>query len=454
MLKQKINSASSIIKSEEGYALVSVLMITLLIVSFLLSLLSVQLFKNVIEIRQLNSQKLDLACYSAIQHKLNAGRFDDQAVAEENIKIDIAEKRHGLYEEYTVTARNSYDSARVSYLVGYELPALFDNALVWTYPNLNGMFAGSTVIKGNILASTGKISSGRIQGVQNSQNKFHIGKTIEDRKLNARALDDKLFAGIINPDFSGISYDTSFSGTFVLNDKSMHELKGSTNILVRGRLIIESLTFELYPGAELNIYAAGSMEVSDNSEITTRLNITADSKVRIGKNCRINNLLLAAADSVIIVDECVLSGSQLYSLKSISIKNSLLEYPSVIGVYAVSGEEGRADNFIQLESTTVNGTVMLGCSEIGLKSNGSKIIVDGSSVIHGLCYSENLVEMEGTVKGVLMAYKFRYYKEPTEYINWIVNARIDRLSLDEWFLLPAGFIETNERKILKETWIY
>jgi hypothetical protein len=53
-----------------------------------------------------------------------------------------------------------------------------------------------------------------------------------------------------------------------------------------------------------------------------------------------------------------------------------------------------------------------------------------------------------------MAYKFIYYREPTEYINWIVNARIDRRSLDEWFLLPAGFEGAEQRRILKETWIY
>jgi Ribonuclease HepT-like len=163
------NCLKKIVLCTSGYALPSVLMITLLVVTLIMGLLTVIFFYDGISMRMIEREKLDIAGYSALQMLMS----DTTGISAGNslynidsISVTTVTRLKGFYWEVTTIANGKNDSSRVNYLLGspVENSRLFTNAVILSRPNLRATVAGNTKITGNILATTKRIIKGNIFG--------------------------------------------------------------------------------------------------------------------------------------------------------------------------------------------------------------------------------------------------------------------------------------------------
>ena len=140
-------------KGEEGYSLVSVLMISQLLIILTVGFLMVAFFTNVLNAKFANKRKLDLLCRSAIElDKLHTLVYPYEKYIMEIDSTDILiEKRlKGLFIETTASCKNSLDSSKVKAVWGNSYVPQFTRALTLSESSARLATAGETYISGDI----------------------------------------------------------------------------------------------------------------------------------------------------------------------------------------------------------------------------------------------------------------------------------------------------------------
>jgi hypothetical protein len=183
------------------------------------------------------------------------------------------------------------------------------------------------------------------------------------------------------------------------------------------------------------------------------MSIYADS-IEINNNCDLSNLVSISKGKIKVFDQCYFRYVQLFSNDDIIIKRSHFLFPSVIGLYNITADTSKKNPGIFIKSSVINGNILLICDYSGLGSNKSKIFIDDRSKVQGVIYSENNTDLRGDLSGSLYTLNTWYYKEPTEYKNWLVNMKVDRPKLDKNFTSCTGFKVNTNYRIIGEKIIY
>ena len=137
---------------------------------------------------------------------------------------------------------------------------------------------------------------------------------------------------------------------------------------------------------------------------------------------------------------------QLFSEEQITVTGaSTLAYPSLLMVYG-----NRDESTIRIAAPAeVSGTVLFTSPEHGINParQGSGIIIEKGATVNGLVYSGNLLNLGGTINGISVTGRFHFYRSPTDYYNWIRDGTVDRSRLSERFLIPL-FLEPENRNFV------
>lgn len=438
------------LNSNKGYVLPYILLLILIATTLLLGYLSVIYFYNIQSVKLLKKKKLDFALQSAIQLLLsNSEKYKYQNSISIDSTIVLIQKNYlGLFDEYTLSAKDQFDSSKVIYLIGDNIPGFAQNALVVTRPNLRITVAGSTNIKGNILATSNNFSKGNIFGIKNTNSQFLDGNILVNENLKSKIFPDSIFTALFSPpdEFQFIDINSiDFNSDFV--NSSPNTFLNTDELNISGSLINSS-------SRKFKLISRDNCTISASTNSNMPIEVYSDSNVVIKKDVNIENMNIYSSGKITIESNCRFKNVQFFSKKGIEVVNSNFNYPSVISLIVNSEDFNNLSKELSLKSTIVNGTVMLISSVVGSSSNQSKITVDEKSIIHGFIYCENNLELLGKLYGTAYTYNTYYYKEPTQYINWLVDMNITRDKLDKWFRFPIGFSETSNFDIIKETWIY
>lgn len=441
---------------EEGFTLPSVLVIILLATTMLFGIISLLTFYNSYNIKLNNKKKLDLACFSGLQLLLTS---EDAKESEKNsfnitidsVKVNLQKSESGLFTEIESTAFGYKDSSKILYLLANESITMFNNAIIISKDRLRAAIAGNTKINGDMLLTSDKVKIGRITGVSSASKDYLDGEIIVKENIDSKLFNEQEFLNIFD-DNENVSA-TYINESFELNQLTISRLSQTKENIIEGDLFIYGSLDNKTPGISYKLFVNGRTIFQENSICDLRLEIHSDSSIVIEESVKLNNAVLISGKEIEVKENVYGKNVQLFSQKSVTISESLFEYPAVVAVYSNTDKEINFENELAVSSSVINGSLMLICSTVGLQSNKSIITVDERSKIHGLIYSENNADISGEVSGIIYAYSFWYYKEPTEYINWLVNLNIDRNKLDKNFLLPVGFKGAEEYSILKETWI-
>jgi hypothetical protein len=335
----------------DGFVLPYALLLTLIITLLLFSYLSLVSFIDKQTMRQIKKRKLDLNCQSAMQVILSdpESYSDSTSLFIENSVIEIRQLGNGLLNQFILTSKNQYDSSRVEYLLGSSIPEFGNNALIVTRPNLRLTVAGETKIRGNILATSDNLTKGNIFGIRNSSSSFLEGEIVVNENLQPKLFTDSLVSDLFNPgsefqNFKMLSINNEFIRA--LDDFDV------INITVENECRIQSNTVST---AVINLFSKEDV-IIENDASFKNLNIYTEGKITVGANCSFQNV-------------------QFFSRDSISISNSIFNYPSIICLQVKTSGDQLFDECIQINSSIINGSIILISDVVGLSSNKSRIII-------------------------------------------------------------------------------
>ena len=445
------------LNSDKGFTLPSILLISLLVITTLLAILSIIYFTNKQTSRLIEKKKLELACFSAAQMAL----IDSSLMFSEisNIEIDssldvqLSTTQFGFWREILVSAKGIIDSVKVKYLIGVkeDKKSYFHNALILSRPNLRTTIVGQTEIIGNILATTDQFFIGNIFGESAVKKDYHKGEKVIDKDIRSQIIPDSIFEKIKNSFF--ISKNTTDFDYLEISKSNIGHLFSEANCNISdGFNSTDDISLSNVPSHKLKV--SGKVKFVENTLLEEPLEIYSNSMIEVGRNCNLSNLLVYSDGPIIIDENCTFKNVQLFSTDSISITNSKFNYPSIICLSINDSISSKQNSMIDIEDSIVNGSIILMTKTAGLSSNKTKIKINKNSKVQGLLYSENNIELLGEVFGSVFTYNFWFYKEPTEYINWLINVEIDKNKLNKWFLFPGIFEKQGKYQILGEEWIY
>ncbi len=441
---------------QSGFALPSVLLISLLVTTMLLSLLTIISFTNKSTNKLLEKKKLELACFSAVQLALNDSTLlyaDNTVINVNDIDVELESKQLGFFRSLTASTAGVNDSIRIRYVLGIKgsVNGYFSNAVVLSRPNLRATVAGNTQINGDILGTSDKIVIGNIFGEPPTNKDYHKGKVKIDNNINPQLIPDSLFESIINRynNYASLIYEEQNEITAEnlehFDPANVHQF--AQDVKIRG-------TIKSKNNAPVALIVQGKVEFSEESYIKKHLELLSDSSVLIRRKSHLENVIIYSNGPIIIEADSYFKNVQFFSTDSIFIQKSQFDYPSLICLNVDDTNSAKQDKAIVIKNTIVNGSVIMMTKTAGLSSNKTKIQIDKDSKVQGLVYSENNLELAGEITGTVFTYNFWHYKEPTEYINWLINVKINRNELDEWYLIPIVFNDKGKIQILKEEWIY
>jgi hypothetical protein len=460
----------SSLKDDSGYAITFILMVTFVVTTLLVSILMIVYFTNLQAVKRIEKRKIDLACYSALQKILSGDpqTYNLNNFNINNVTMNISYSMRGLFKQVTITGKTKNDSSKVEYLLADKVSYPFDNALILSQPNLNATVAGVTKITGNILVTRKAIQRGSIFGIRNSNENYLDGNINVDQNLETKFYDDSLLLNVLYKQPPENTF--TINKDYILNNESLPLLDSLHFVSISGNLIIEDSTIiapQKPTKIPISIFVHGNTTVGAGTYLNFPVNIYSDSSVFLEENASLKNSIVSSRGSIIINKDCYFEGCQFFSMNNIEVSQSKFEYPSILGIYVNTTKSSSYKDEIQLKSSILNGSILLLSAQAGLSQNKSKILINDSSKVQGLIYSENNVDISSNVIGIVYTYQFWFYKEPSEYINWLVNLNLDRKKLNQWFLLPVGFktggtsgfpfSQTSsfaDLSILRQEWIY
>ncbi|MCF8355207.1 MAG: hypothetical protein K9H48_12215 [Melioribacteraceae bacterium] len=429
-------------KNNNGYSLPVVLLVVFLITGILFGFIEQIFFSE--KLTQLSKSKIELKA-GCIE---NANKFvaKNYHEAVEHNRIDASEILRGLYLNVRSQSRTSFDSLKGNFIYGITPSDYFQNAVTVSRPNARMAVTGSTKITGNIEAARDKIQRGNIFGFGSAAENYLNGVVIKNDSIPMKLFDEDKIKQLFTAFPVNIGSENVLE-SFLLCDTNFTRYPGKQ--ILSGKTVIKGNLISPNPLEILNIHSTGNTTIEEGANADLFINLYSDSTVTIEKNCYLSNVVIISKNDIIIKTGCRFKNVELYSLKNITTENSHFEYPSVIGIHVDAGDSLNLKNKVSLNSTVVNGSVMLLSSITGIPSNRSMITIDDNSIVHGLIYSENNTELKGKVFGSVYTYNFMFRIEKDEfYLNWLIDTHIDRSKLDNNFLIPHAFnIEKNYRLV-------
>jgi hypothetical protein len=444
-------------KYQDGFTLPYLLVTFLLVTTLIYITMNFFYLYNKYEIRKYNKKKLDLACYSAVQRFISEDKVNITGIYKlkvDSVNVLLTGSYKGLYYQITALAKYKQDSSCVTYLTAEKITFPFNNAVVISKPGLNATVAGNTKIIGNILGTTNKIAKGNITGIGQTNSNYLEGKINVAVNIFPKLFNDSLFMNIITQTKkTWTSKSKVITENMIIDNNYFSQYDSVLQYYVYGNLSITGSLSNHNTGTK-QIFVTGTAIIDNNVKSNKDLEIYCDSSVVINSNSSLENLIVYAKNKIQIKPGVVCKNVQFYSEKGIECEKTIMNYPSIMCLYVNPKDTSKQKSTITINSSHINGSIMLISSEIASAKNKSKILIDANSKIQGLIYSENNVDISSPVVGTVYTYGFYFYKKPTEYVNWFVDQKIDRNSLDNSFLLPLGFNKTHKLEILSEKWEY
>lgn len=429
------------------------MLIGFLVISMLFSVFVIVSFNYRLDIKRFNKKKYELVCYSAAQKHLRSFSHDNGAgsyvTVVDSCPVLVTYGMKGLFYSIQTEVKKTGDSSKTLFLFNRFINPEFENAIIISKPNANLSVAGETRITGDVLTSSTRINRGNIFGLKSTDKNYLDGKITANNELRTKLLADTLVKKLFT--FVPDSTFTIYEGNASL---SPGELDGLKNITIAGDLWINGIGGSKVNYTNVKIKVGGKLVIEEGTELKREVEIYCDSAVEIGRNVKLENAMIVTQSGISVGQGSELQYVQLFSTKSIKSDEAFFKFPSVLCLYIETTNKKNYRNQMELKSTTLNGSAMLVCDIAGLSGNQSKIIIDEKSVVHGMVYSENYAEIHGEINGSVYVNSLWYYKEPTQYLNWMIDLNINRKKLDTEFLLPVGFSDEQKYKLVREVWIY
>lgn len=175
--------------------------------------------------------------------------------------------------------------------------------------------------------------------------------------------------------------------------------------------------------------------------------ISADSLLRIGPGCSLEDVILIAPN--IIIDQGFKGALQAFATNSLYLaENAALRYPSVAAILSL-GVSFSSPTLHLEKGSKVEGLVL------GIQYNQfnkrfpMKLKLKPGSLVSGQVFSNSLVQAQGAVHGNIMTKKFLYDNIATLYENFLYHSVIDQSKRNKYYLNPYIIESKAKTEIVK-----
>lgn len=436
------------IQDESGYLLAYILFIVLLITSLLFGILFLLYSNNILLAKEILREKVKLRTYEI------AVEAFDNIDAELNDMGEASVSQFGLFKEISSKHKLLNDSNAVSFIIGEKQKNFTKSALTISQPKLHASVTGNTLLYG-ALSISGEINRGQIHSIKSTDKNYLHGTLNRLDTISVKLFNEKVLTDIFDNEFISEG-ETDQPKLITPSDFSNEMLNRSNinNIYVNGDLEINEV-IQLCNLGNIKIHVNGKLQINANIETLCGIGFFSTEGIMVNYNLVLKNTMLVSQKDITIEENNQFENIQIYSKKNIIITNSQFMFPATIGVYVDVADSASLNNQIELNSSVVNGSIILINSGIGVESNESKIKIDESSKVQGLVYSENYSEIYGEITGSVYTYKLLYYVDEQRFDNWLIDLHINREELSPWFCLPLGFDDGEKKyQVIDEKWIY
>ncbi|MEZ4702012.1 MAG: hypothetical protein R2834_16890 [Rhodothermales bacterium] len=325
----------------------------------------------------------------------------------------------GGYVQVRVAARAGTARHHIDALVGFRPPDAFRFAILLGDPSSPLQLAGETVVRGDIRVGVPGINLAVFEGRPFS------GKVDGETARMAAPVLPSLESGWAE----------------ILRDSLRERIASAARGRRLGSLGSEVLRFGAADSAGFEtprtLIAAGDIRLSGSLRIASGTRLVAGGSIVVEDEVRGDGLLLYAVKGVRIKDRARLT-AQVFAEEDIELSGrATLAYPSLLYLYGRLAGRERSGELRLADRAMLDGIAILPPAAAGV--DRGRIVVKSGATVRGLIWSANQTLIEGAVLGTVATTRFYRYASPTDYVNWLIDARIDVRARPDAFHLPIGF---------------
>ena len=424
---------SEIWRNEEGSALSSVLIISVIILTFIGAILAGILLQARFIQKDINKTKAIYAAEEQLFKYLSNPELHHSS---------IQKKFQNGFERVQSTASVGNATVAIQALVGETSIVPFQLSTVVLDSRNTLTLTGNTTLKGDYAISNNAITTSSFRGIpfrgilEGAPSEDTVSVNLDYSKYQQKYEGYEALFEEANLNRFEVRNINSIQAELAQNDTLY--ISESIELELGVEVLSESITFIV----DGNLSLSGSMNLPDFSEI-----IVSDS-VSISGELKGNFIQIYAGNYLSISDDVQLS-AQVFSGGSIEVNDqAYLTYPSVLYSQKDTYAGGSRSAISLNDQAIIDGTILYPFEPSLINQEQLKVTVDTTALVRGAIYNSGLTELFGTIHGTVITDQFYFYESPTSYFNWIKDATIDLTQRPSGFVIPVGFSESPRYEIL------
>lgn len=445
-----MSKKANIIQDEQGSALASVLVISLIITLLIGLILSGIVLQSRFIQRETNSTKALYAAEAGLYEFLNSSYegIDEGTFSfiKDEVKSEIEALRFGGFWEIRSKAIVHNQVRLIRVLVGEKSSSDFESGIMLKDSSFALTLTWNAKITGDVSLAKFGVRTSSLKGFpfrgkkEGDTNVRKPGETFPE--LRTRHFDqqkerfDKLFeSGRLE------RFKTRYSG----NQRFMPQ-EGDTLYVEEDT---EWVTREIvnFP-SDLTIVVEGNFVLNGSYKFGSFTKVIVSDTLLVGGSVTGTELLIYAGKSVQIGGGADI-GAQVLSGGNIIVRdNAYLKYPSLLYSFKELYSGGTEEVIHLRDNAIIDGSVIYPYSTSSFTQNLFRVKVDSNATVRGSIYSNGQTELEGKVYGSVLTNQFYFYEDPTDYINWIRDAEIDITKRPGNFVIPIGFSDSLKYQVV------
>ncbi|RNC79883.1 MAG: hypothetical protein ED557_12145 [Balneola sp.] len=235
-------------------------------------------------------------------------------------------------------------------------------------------------------------------------------------------------------------FDSSFTG---INPQVITQ----DTLFLEGDIVWES-NQEISLKRELMVIVKGNLTINGPYTFAPYSKFIVEDTLLVGGVTKGTHLLFYAGTSLQIGGS-TRSAAQVLSKGEVTIRDqAYLLYPSMVYSSKEFSNAGKAEVIDIRDQSVVDGMLLYPYQPNPFNREQLQVRIGQQATVRGGLYTRGQTELLGTVYGSVFTDQFYFYESPTSYINWLKDVTIDVTERPDDFVLPIGFSDTTRYSIL------
>ena len=443
------------------WAVLAVLLVTSLLFSTIIFYGAWHRAQNRRFLYQVQAHYLALAALEQARCKIRSSLSSESIIADDLLTDSLPNRQSwrtqitpwGCYWRAVCRGKSRQTTQMIDALIGYEPASLFDFALGLFGPPYPLVIAGETQITGDVSLGPADVMSGQFQGRNRGDSVLVRGRVVTDPLPQAPVLDWSIWEEFRERAMRQRNRLPVRSDRFLVIDDQFNLTDADSVVIVDAPVTI-NCGHKLRSPSTLLLLATGPVTIGGMSRVDARWAIFSDRSIEVKDSARLAGVILCAP-RIHIGDAARFSGQVIAdTLLEITDRASSI-FPCLLWV--TGNGNPNAHLLLSLKSLEPCQGIA-GLSPLNgpwdwlyRSQKTGQLLLMPHAQWTGYLVARGRAEIQGTVLGSVQAELLAIEDPPTTYLNWLVDARLDRQAWNGRAVLPAVFRDGGSATIAEFT---